>query len=234
MIDRVLEAARAKVDGADALWRREEQTAVSFESGRLKAAAISEEAGLNLRVLASGRMGVAGTTAAKPDPAELVARARSSAELGEVVELTFPQAPGSQLPPIPTFFDRTANASLDDLIHMGRMLVERLARPDCQVNVAVQREVADTAVGNTAGARGQYRGTGIAVTADITRIAGDDVLMVYDQYVGADMPSDADLEALVRSVETRLTAALKIVAPPGYCHARRTWPLAGNFTRTSK
>jgi PmbA protein len=212
MIDRLLEAARGKVDGADALWRREEQTAVAFESGRLKAAGISEEAGLNLRVLASGRMGVAGTTAAKPDPAELVTRARASAELGEVVDLAFPGA--SKLPPIPTFFDRTANASLDDLIRMGRLLVERLARPDCQVNVAVEREVADTGVGNTAGARGEYRATGIAVTADITRIAGDDVLMVYDQYVGADMPSDADLEALVRSVETRLTAALKIVAPP--------------------
>src|SRR5438477_7601085 len=38
--------------------------------------------------------------------------------------------------------------------------------------------------------------------------------MIYDQYVGADMPGDADLETLVRSVETRLTAALKIVTPP--------------------
>jgi PmbA protein len=214
MIDRVLERARGKVDGADALWRREEQTAVAFESGRLKAAGISEEAGLNLRVLANGRMGVAGTTAAAPDADELLARARASAELGEMVDLAFPSASGSKLPPIPTFFDRTANASLDDMIRMGRLLVERLARPDCQVNVAVEREVADTAVGNMAGARGAYRATGIAVTADITRIAGDDVLMVYDQYVGADMPSDADLEALVRSVETRLTAALKVVTPP--------------------
>src|SRR5213593_1085376 len=214
MIDRVLETARGKVDGADALWRREEQTAVAFESGRLKSVGISEETGVNLRVLAAGRMGVAGTTAAKPDPKELVARAGASAELGEIVELAFPN-PGSQLlPPIPTFFDRTANASLSELIRMGRLLVERLSRPDCQVNIAVQREVADTAVGNTAGARGEYRATGIGVTADITRIAGDDVLMVYDQYVGADMPSDADLEALVQSVETRLTTALKIVTPP--------------------
>src|SRR5216117_1726936 len=214
MIDRLLDAARGKVDGADALWRREEQTAVSFESGRLKSAGISEEAGLNLRVLAGGRMGVAGTTAAKPDPKELVARAGASAELGEVVELAFPNPSPQSLTPIPTFFDRTANASLSELIRMGRLLVERLARPDCQVNVAVQREVADTAVGNTAGARGEYRTTGIAVTADITRIAGDDVLMVFDQYVGADLPSDAELEMLVRSVETRLTAALKIVTPP--------------------
>ncbi|HKC42151.1 MAG TPA: TldD/PmbA family protein [Gemmatimonadales bacterium] len=214
MIDRLLESARARVDGADALWRREEQTAVTFESGRLKSAGISEEAGLNLRVLAGGRMGVAGTTAAKPDPGELVTRACASAELGEVVELAFPTPSPQSLTPIPTFFDRTANASLAELIRMGRLLVERLARPDCQVNVSVQREVADTAVGNTAGARGEYRATGIGVTAEITRIAGDDVLMIYDQYVGADMPGDADLETLVRSIETRLTAALTIVTPP--------------------
>jgi PmbA protein len=214
MIDRVLESARARVDGADALWRREEQTAVTFESGRLKSAGISEEAGLNLRVLAGGRMGVAGTTAAKPDHAELVARACASAELGEKVELAFPGSSPQSLPPIPTFYDRTANASLAELIRMGRLLVERLARAECQVNVSVQREVADTAVGNTAGARGEYRATGIGVTAEITRIAGDDVLMIYDQYVGADLPSDADLETLVRSIETRLTAALKIVTPP--------------------
>src|SRR5437773_4874725 len=111
MTDRLLDAARGEVDGADALWRREEQTAVSFEAGRLKAAGISEEAGLNLRVVAHGRMGVAGTTAAKPDPKELVARAGASAELGEVVELAFPNPSPQSLTPIPTFFDRTANRS---------------------------------------------------------------------------------------------------------------------------
>ncbi len=214
MIDRLLEAARRSVASADALWRREEQTAVAFESGRLKAAGISEEAGLNLRVVSKGRMGVAGTTSASPDPEALVERASASAELGEMVELAFPDSSPESLPPIPTYFDRTANASLDDLIRMGKRLVERLERPDCQINVAVEREIADTAVGNSAGARGAYRSTGIAVAADVTRIAGDDVLMIYDQYVGADMPSEADLEALVRSIESRLTPALTIVGSP--------------------
>ena len=214
MIDKVLAAARRHVAGADALWRREEQTAVAFEAGRLKAAGISEEAGMNLRVLAEGRMGVAGTTAAAPDAEALVTRARASAELGEKVELAFPGPATTDLPPIPTYFDRTADASLDDLIRMGRLLVERLSRPNCQVNVSVEREIADTSVGNTSGARGKYRATGVAVTADITRIMGDDVLMIYDQYVGADMPGDHDLETLVRSIETRLASALTIVTPP--------------------
>ena len=214
MIDRLLEAARSQVDGADALWRREEQTSVAFESGRLKAAGITEEAGLNLRVLSGGRMGVAGTTAAAPDPKALVTRARASAELGESVELVFPNPDSQRLPAIATHFDRTANASLDDLIRMGRRLVERLDGEGRQINVVVEREVAETAVGNLAGARGSYRSTGIAVTADLTRIAGDDVLMVYDQYVGADLPSDADLDALVRSIEMRLQPALTVVTPP--------------------
>src|SRR5256885_16083087 len=101
MIDRLLDSARGAVDNADALWRREEQTAVAFESGRLKAAGISEEAGINLRVLARGRMGVAGTTAASPDPDALVARAKASAELGESVDPTLSGHPAAALPPIP-------------------------------------------------------------------------------------------------------------------------------------
>jgi PmbA protein len=216
VIDRLLETARkAKgADGADAMWRREESTSIAFESGRLKAAGISEEGGLNVRLLSAGRMGVAGTTAATPDPDELVARARASAELGEKVDLAFPQPQSAEFPSVPTFFDRAAGASLEELIQMGRLLVERLSRPGCQINVSVEREVAETAVGNSAGARGRYRSTGVAVTADLTRIAGDDVLMVYDQFVSADLPSDADLDQLVRSIESRLEPAQRIVPSP--------------------
>src|SRR2546423_12419126 len=82
MIDRLLDAARGKVEGADALWRREEQTAVSFESGRLKAAGISEEAGLNPRVVANGRMGVARHPAGEPGSKEPGARGGAPAGPG--------------------------------------------------------------------------------------------------------------------------------------------------------
>lgn len=214
VLDRLLDAARRRVDGADALWRSEERTSVAFESGRLKAAGATEETGLNLRVLAGGRMGVAGTTAAQPDLEALIARARASAELGEALSLAFPPPPSSPLAAVPTFFDRVANASLDDLIRMGRTLVERLTREGCQVNVALEREVSETEVGNTAGARGGYRRTALAVTAEVIRIAADDVLMVYDQFLGAELPGSAELDALIRSVETRLEPALTVVAPP--------------------
>jgi PmbA protein len=214
VIDRVLDAARRRVDGADALWRREERTSIALESGRLKAAGVALEAGVNLRVLAGGRTGVAGTTAASPDVAALIDRARASAELGEPLELPLPAPSAVPLPSVLTWFDSAAQASLDALIAMGRGLAERLAREGCQVNVSLEREVGETIVGNSAGARGSYRTTAVAVSAEVIRIAGDDVLMVYDGVVSAALPDAAELDALARSIEDRLAPALTVVAPP--------------------
>ena len=214
MIADLLDVVRRRVSGggSDALWRREERTAIAFESGRLKSAGTTEEAGVNLRVVQGGRVGVAGTTAADAATGDLLDRALASAALGESLDLTFP--PPSPLPPIATYFASAANASLDSLIDVGEELVARLRRDGCQLNVAVEREVSETEIANTAGAAGRYQATGVAVGVDITRIAGDDVLMVYDQYVGADLPGAADLDALVRSVATRLDLALTVVEPP--------------------
>jgi len=208
----LLAAVRRRAQAGDALWRREERTTLAFEAGRFKSAGTTEETGINLRVVKDGQVGVAGTTAADAAPDDLLARALASAALGEALNLGFP-AP-APLPPVPTYFDNAADASLDALIEIGRSLLGRLDRDGCQVNVAIEREVSETAVANTAGAAGQYRATGVAVGVDLTRIAGDDVLMVYDQYVAADLPTADELGALVRAVTTRLDLALTVVAPP--------------------
>ncbi len=218
MIAQLIEAARVRADGgADALWRRVERTTVAFEWGRLKSAGATEEAGANLRVRHRGRVGVAGTTAVwgndvgAQHAAPLLDRALASAELGEELDLLFP-APGP-LPPLTTCFDRAANASLDDLIGIGRSLLAALERDGCRVNVAIERETTATRVANSAGASGEYRGTACGVSADVWRIAGDDVLVVSDALEGADVPSDEALAALVASINARLDHALR--APLG-------------------
>ncbi|MGH7547803.1 MAG: TldD/PmbA family protein [Gemmatimonadales bacterium] len=213
MIEPLLELARRADGGADALWRRVERTAVTFESGRLKAAGATEEAGANLRVRHRGRVGVAGSTAlAEADGQALLERALASAELGEEIELAFPSP--SPLPSVPTHFDRATDASLEQLIGIGRGLLGRLARDGCQVNVAIERERSETRVANTAGAAGSYRATAVAVSADVWRIAGDDVLVIGDAFEGSDLPPDAVLDELVRSITSRLDHALEVVAPP--------------------
>jgi len=219
VIEQLVDLARRRADGgADALWRRFERTTVAFEWGRLKSAGVTEEAGANLRVRHRGRVGVAGTTAAGGDDggaqhaAALLDRALASAELGDELDVVFPaRAP---LPPLTTFFDRAANASLVDLVRVGRSLLARLERDGCRVNLAIERETTATRVANTAGAGGEYRGTGFGVSADVWRIAGDDVLVVSDTLEGADVPSDEALAALVASITVRLDQALRIAAPP--------------------
>ena len=219
MIARLLELAQRRADGgADALWRRVERTTVAFEWGRLKAAASTEEAGVNLRVRQSGRVGVAGTTAVGAGDsgaqhvAPLLDRALASAELGEELDLAFP--PQAPLPQVTTHVDRAADASLDELVGIGRSLLSRLERDGCRVNVNIEREISATRVANTAGGGGEYRATGVSVSADVWRIAGDDVLVVSDALDGADLPSDDELATLVVSINARLDHALRIVAPP--------------------
>jgi PmbA protein len=219
VIAQLVDLARRRADGgADALWRRVERTTLAFEWGRLKSAGTTEEAGANLRVRHAGRVGVAGTTAVGGNDvgaqhaASLLDRALASAELGEELDLVFPAQ--AAVPPLTTFFDHAANASLDELIGIGRSLLGRLEREGCRVNVTIERETTATRVANSAGAGGEYRGTGFGVSADVWRIAGDDVLVVSDALDGADLPSDDAFQALVESINARLDHALRIVAPP--------------------
>lgn len=213
MIEGLLELARHRTEGgADALERRVEHTAVAFEWGRLKAAGVTEEAGVNLRVRHRGRVGVAGTTAMAGPPADLLARALASAELGDEIDLAFPTR--SKLPRVATHVARAAEAPLGRLIEIGQFLLDRLARDGCQVNVTIEREVAETRVANTAGAEGTYRATDVAVSADVWRIAGDDVLAIGDAFEGSDLPTDEALTTLVGSITTRLDHALRIATPP--------------------
>jgi PmbA protein len=213
LLDLVRRRAGAQGEGgADCLWRQSERTSIAFESGRLKTAGITEEAGVNLRVLSGGRVGIAGSTAMDAAPAALVERALASAELGEPLALVFP--PSAALPRVPTLFERAGSASLDALIAIGRDLAERLAREGCQVNVNVEREIASTRVANTVGADGTYRSTGVAISAEVWRISGNDVLAIADGFEGADLPTREAIAALVHSIESRLEPALTIVDSP--------------------
>ena len=210
MIERLLELAAKRAEAADAIARRVERTGLEFETGRLKSASTSEESGVGLRVVRAGRVGLAGSTAG--DAAALLDRALASAELGEIVPLTFPVP---TVPPSVTTHDQpAADASIERLVEFGRELAQRLRRNGCQVNVAVERAVGETTVANSAGAGVTYPETTVAVGADIRRIAGDDVLMIYDQWSGAGLPTNADLDAIVAYITQRLDHALTIVAAP--------------------
>src|SRR5207244_13280424 len=134
-------------------------------------------------------------------------RPLATAAHGEQIELAFPAR--GPLAKIATFFDRAADARLDDLIAMGRSLLGRLEREGCQVNVSIERESADVRVANTAGAAGDYRSTGGALRADVWGSAGDDVVAGGGGPAGADLPGGQVLATRAASINPPRQAPLR-------------------------
>lgn len=211
VLDTVLARAKRRVDHADALLRDETQLSLRFESGRLKESALRQEAGLNLRVFAGGRLGVAGTTDLA-DHDDVVARAMASAGQGE--RLTFDLPCSSPLPSLATFDDPAAGMDVASLAALGRRVVEQLTRPGWQVSASVERSVERVEFASTAGQRFAYRATAVRVGAEVMRVAGDDVLMAFEDAARSGVPADEELDALAGAIIRKIRRAERVVEAP--------------------
>ena len=210
MIGPLLERAMRRAEAADATLKSDETLTLVFEAGRLKSTAFSQERGLNLRVSAEGRLGFAGTTGDDMDA--LLEAALASARVGDAVDLLLP-AP-APLPSVTTWYPRAAAATLESLTDLGRGLVDRLTRDGCQVAVTVERSIGSVAVANTRGVAASYDVSVLTVAAEVTRVAGDDVLMVADYWASADFPDDSTTGSLAQSILQRIDWAAQPAGPP--------------------
>jgi PmbA protein len=211
VLEQVLGLAKRKDARADALLRDTTVLSLSFEAGRLKGSALSQEAGLNLRVIANGRTGVAGTTDLT-GPDDVVRRALASAAEGESLDLALPAA--SKLPAVATFDARAADLDVARLAALGRAVVERLLRPGWQVTASVERHLETARFANTSGQSFEQRASAVIVAAEVTRVSGDDVLMAYDSFAANGPPDDGDLERLAGRIVRKIEQSEKIVEPP--------------------
>jgi PmbA protein len=200
-----LERASQRAEAADVVIKTDETDTLTFEAGRLKSTAFAQERGVNLRVIRGGRMGFAGSTAEDLDA--LVEAAFASAAVGETVRVELPRP--APLPSVLTHFPRASAASTADLAQLGEFILSRLQQDSAQVNVSVERSVGSVRIANTIGADASYDVTTVSVAAELTRVSGDDVLIVSDYYAGADLPSSAQLESLVQGMLRRVAWARK-------------------------
>ena len=200
MIAELLERASRRAEGADVVLKTDETTSLIFEAGRLKSTSHAQERGVNLRVIAGGRMGFSGSTA--EDPAAIVEAAFASARVGETVRIELP--PPAALPVVITHYPRAAAASVSDLAQIGQFVLSRLSRDRCQVNVSVERSLGSVRVANSSGVDASYDVTTVSVSAELTRVRGDDVLIVSDFRAGADLLPPAELERMVEEIVQRV------------------------------
>ncbi len=210
MIGPLLELVARRVESADVVEQAEETTNVAFEAGRLKSTGYSQETGTNLRVLAEGRVGFAGGTSGGPE--DLLEAALASARVGQEASLLLP-APAA-LPPVRVHDAHVAAAGLQELIALGVDVAVRLRRDGCQVSVSVERAVGSVHVANTRGVDARHAVTSLALAAEVTRVQGDDVLMVGSYLAGAGWPTRPEIESLVASIDRRVGWAARAAEPP--------------------
>ncbi len=210
MIGALLARAIRMATVADASEKTDETVTLRFEGGRLKQVGWAQERGVNLRILAEGRLGVAGSTGDELEP--LLEGALASARSGEPAELVLP-AP-APLPSVITHYVGAASATVATLTDLGRGLADRLMLDDCQVNLTVERSLGIVRVANTRGIEAAYEVSGVSVWAQLVKVVDDQVIVIEDQLAGADLPELADLERMVSGIQRRLKWAGRTADAP--------------------
>ena len=199
MITRLLDAARARVQMADAVAKTDETLTIRLREGEIVAAHTSEHAGHSLRVVVEGRIGVAGTTALDPDA--LLEAALASAAAGDEAPLLLPGP--SPLPRVHTHVPRAASATVAELGQMGHVLTNRLRQGGRSVTIHMERSVGSVQVGNTRGVDTEYQVTLVTLDIDVLTPSGDGSVHVMAHLAGADLPDQAAIDAVVADFEQR-------------------------------
>lgn len=210
MIGALLARAIRMASVADATEKTDETVTLRFENGKLKQTGWAQERGVNLRILADGRLGVAGTTGDEIEP--LIEAAVASARSGEPATLSLP-AP-APIPGVITHYAAAASASVAALTDLGKSLADRLVRDDCQVNVTVERSLGSVRVANTRGVEAAYEVSAVSVWAQVMRVVDDAVITIDDHIAGADLPDLAELERMVTGIQRRLEWAARAAEAP--------------------
>lgn len=178
LVERVLELALKRADGAQVTYSVGESTPVSFENDRLKTIKVSQTSNISLRVVLDGKEGTSNTNDLD-DLEGLVDRAVETARYGSPVHYTFPgQAEGRDV----KLFDPAVSAlTREQMVQTGQLILDAIKayNPDLLVDVGISKSENEFTFMNSAGAHFTSRGTQFSMGASAQRIRGEDVLYAW-------------------------------------------------------
>lgn len=200
MITPLIELAGRRTSLADAAEKTDETTTVRFSGGNPVSARVSRSQGINLRVVAEGRMGFAGST--DDDAPALLESALASARQGEAASVTLPRPPAS-IPRVFTHSPRAATATLPELMALAEMVRDRLAAEHLDLGITVERSIGTVRVANTRGLDAGYDVTFVTLSLEAARAREGRRIITGGRISGVDLPSLGEIEALVGRVRQR-------------------------------
>jgi len=215
MIAPLIELAARRTTLADAALKTDETTSLRFAGGRVVSAAVSRSQGVNLRVVAEGRMGFAGTT--DDDAPALLESALTSARQGEAASVALPR-PAAKPPAVQTHGARAATANLAELTALGTLVRDRLAAEHADLGILVERSIGSVRVANTRGLDAGYDVTCVTLAVEAARIRNGRRVVIGGRLAGVDLPSLVELEGLIARLRQRLAWAERDAEVPAGRH----------------
>jgi PmbA protein len=175
----ILKQLQTQAEQVEVVEMQNEATTIEFEANRFKTSKVEETSGIAARVVRNGRLGF---SACSDENAldRLVINVLESATFGDEVPITFP-APQVALP-IMTFDPAIPELPVARLVEIGQEIVDLVlsVEPEARINVSLTRRVQQIKIQNQAGVEASFRRSPLSIGAEVDRIQGDDVLILYD------------------------------------------------------
>ncbi len=210
--EKFLAAVVGWADQAEVHLVEKETTNIEYTAGQVRVVNRAGRVNLAIRVIKDGRLGFYATTDTTR-PEEAAERAVAAAANGQPVKFSFPGPAPAASPRV--YDEKAVRMTVADLLALGGALVERIVRagPEVVVGAEVQRNVTQTTLVNTAGARIERQGTSVDAFLNADRVRQDDVALVWEGHsaCGPDPAFDRVADAVARTV--RLADARASVRP---------------------
>ncbi len=208
--ERVLELARARTEQAEVFAARHLYVPVAFEANRLKRIDTKESAGVSLRIVANGRIGLS-STGRLDDPERLVDDALAVAQFGALAKFELPER--TAYPKVDTFDPAVAVWPVEAMVDLGRETMESVLsfNRELLVQVEVSSVTVDVTLMNSRGAESAYRKSEVELGVAANLIRGTDMLDVYESVSSPRLPLDGP--AVTHRVTDQIGLAARNAAP---------------------
>ena len=205
----ILKRLQSDAQQAEVVELQQQATTVEFEANHFKTSKVEETSGVAVRVVRDGRLGFSASSDARAVD-RLVNNALQSAAFGEVIPLAFP-SPQAGLS-VRTFDPAIAELPVTRLVEIGQELVDLMLATDAdvRVNVNLKRSTDEVRLRNQTGTEISFRRSPLSIMAEVDRIKGDDVLILFDMLGTTLWDPMRDYLAFARRLADKLALARQL------------------------
>jgi PmbA protein len=166
MMEKILEKAMKRADGAEVYSEKSEERNIRFKANRLHSVNVKETSGVGLRVIHNKRLGFSSSMDLSQGD-RLVEKTLESSEFGQDAKFSFPSIE-SDLKPAPTvkvYSDEVRDFSPEMGIEMGKEILDGIMSGNSEIKteVYIEKEISEIRIKNSSGLDLNYDSTFFAI-----------------------------------------------------------------------